>query len=74
MGWMDFLAKSGPLRPDLNNVKPCMEKRSRAGGLSDWGSDWGPWVHGWGTWLYGTWMRPNDAIVGLFGVLWTTTT
>ena len=32
MGWMDFLANSGPLRPELNNVKPCMGKQSSWGG------------------------------------------
>ena len=42
--------------------------------LSSWGSDGGPWGHGWERWPPGTWMRPEDAVDGLSGKFWASTT
>ena len=67
-----FLHENG-MKPNPIHAAETHSSNGKVGGLSLWGSDWGPWVHGRGTWLYVTWMRPNDALDGLFGVLWTTT-
>ena len=76
MQWMDCLANFGPLRLDFSCVRPCHRKTVDFGGIFRPFGDLmgGPCGHGWGILPSGMYMRPNNAVDGLFDQFWAATT